>query len=198
MIRLEWFGTYDEAPLRHRFIKVVQSWDTGMTAEPTSDYSVCTTWGFELESHKWYLLDVFRKRLDFPDLKRAVIDLRKRYRADKVIMEEAGSGFALHQDLRFTGEQRLIMVSPVSSKEERFNGCLAEVEAGHFLLPSAAPWLDDFRRELQAFPDGKYDDQADSFSQFVLFQLRNWRWLLEERNDKGRLRRPVRLKKRPW
>ena len=198
MIRLEWFGTYDEAPPRHRFIKVVQSWDTGMTAEPTSDYSVCTTWGFELESHKWYLLDVFRRRLDFPDLKRAVIDLRKRYRADKVIMEEAGSGFALYQDLRSTGEQRLIMVSPVSSKEERFNGCLAEVEAGHFLLPSEAPWLSDFRRELQAFPDGKYDDQADSFSQFVLFQLPNWRWLLEERNEKGRLRRPVRSKKRPW
>jgi predicted phage terminase large subunit-like protein len=198
MIRLDWFGSYDEAPPRHRFIKVVQSWDTGMTAEPTSDYSVCTTWGFELESHKWYLLDVFRRRLDFPDLKRAVIDLRKRYRADKVIMEEAGSGFALYQDLRSTGEQRLIMIPPVSSKEERFNGCLAEVEAGHFLLPSAAPWLDDFRRELQAFPDGKYDDQADSFSQFVLFQLPNWRWLLEQRNEKGRLRRPVRLKKRPW
>jgi predicted phage terminase large subunit-like protein len=198
MIRLEWFGSYDEAPPRHRFTKVVQSWDTGMTAQPTSDYSVCTTWGFELEDHKWYLLDVFRRRLDFPDLKRAVIDLRNRYRADKVIMEEAGSGFALYQDLRSTGEQRLIMIPPVSSKEERFNGCLAEVEAGHFLLPSAAPWFDDFRRELQAFPDGKYDDQADSFSQFVLFQLPRWRWLLTERAKDGRVRQHIRLERRPW
>jgi phage terminase large subunit-like protein len=95
MIRMEWFGTYDEVPPRHRFIKVVQSWDTGMTAAPTSDWSVCTTWGFELECHKWYLLDVFRKRLDFPDLKRAVISLRGKYRADRVIMEESGSGYAL-------------------------------------------------------------------------------------------------------
>ncbi|RIV83145.1 phage terminase large subunit [Aurantiacibacter zhengii] len=198
MIRLDWFGTYDEAPPRHRFIKVVQSWDTGMTAAPTSDYSVCTTWGFEVEERKWYLLDVFRKRLDFPDLKRAVLDLRSRYRADRVIMEEAGSGFALYQDLRSTGKLRLLMIPPVSSKEERFNGCLAEVEAGHFLLPCEAPWLDDFRRELQAFPDGKYDDQTDSFSQFVLFQMKNWRWLLTERTGDGRVRTPIRLRSRPW
>lgn len=198
MIRLEWFGTYDEAPPRHRFSRIIQSWDTGMTAQPTSDYSVCTTWGFELEEHQWYLLDVFRKRLDFPDLKRAVIDLRNRYRADKVIMEEAGSGYALYQDLRATGDLRLVMISPASSKEERFNGCLAEVEAGHFLLPVEAPWLDDFRRELQAFPDGKHDDQVDSFSQFVLYQLQNWRSLLEQRDSSGRLRHLVRLSKRPW
>ncbi len=198
MIRLEWFGTYDKAPSRSRFNKVVQSWDTGMTAQPTSDYSVCTTWGFELEDHKWYLLDVFRKRLDFPDLKRAVIDLRNRYRADQVIMEEAGSGYALYQDLRATADLRLIMISPVSSKEERFNGCLAEVEAGHFLLPSEATWLHDFRRELQAFPDGKYDDQADSFSQFVLFQMHNWKWLLERRDPNGRRREIVRDRRRPW
>lgn len=198
MIRLEWFGTYDEAPPRHRFIKVVQSWDTGMTSQPTSDYSVCTTWGFELEDHKWYLLDVFRRRLDFPDLRRAVIDLRNRYKADKVIMEEAGSGYALCQDLRVTEKLRLLMIQPSESKEERLNGCLGEVEAGHFLLPSKAHWLDDFRRELQAFPDGKYDDQADSFSQFVQFQLRHWPWLLEERGPDGRLRHPIRLRKRPW
>ena len=90
------------------------------------------------------------------------------------------------------------MIPPVSSKEERFNGCLAEVAAGHFLLPSNAAWLDEFRRELQAFPDGKYDDQADSFSQFVLFQLHNWRWLLTERAADGRVRQHIRLNRRPW
>lgn len=56
------------------------------------------------------------------------------------------------------------MIKPVASKEERFKGCLAEVEAGHFLLPSEAPCLAEFRSELKAFPQGKYDDQVDSFS----------------------------------
>jgi predicted phage terminase large subunit-like protein len=164
MIRMEWFGTYDEAPRRHELLKVVQSWDTGMTSAPTSDYSVCTTWGFERNCRKWYLLDVFRKRLDFPDLKRAVLELRKQYRADQMIMEEAGSGYAIYQDLRSTGQLWPPMIRQTVSKEERFNGRLAEVEAGQFVPPKEAPWLDDFRHELRALPQGKHDDQVDSFS----------------------------------
>jgi hypothetical protein len=32
-------------------------------------------------------------------------------------------------------------------------------------LPSRAYWLDDFRREILAFPAGRYTDQIDAFSQ---------------------------------
>lgn len=198
MIRMEWFGTYGEAPPRHEFLKVVQSWDTGMTDAPTSDYSVCTTWGFKRGENKWYLLDVFRKRLAYPDLRRAVLELREQWKADKMIMEKAGSGHALYQDLRSTGGHWPVMITPVPSKEERFNGCLGEVEAGHFLLPRDAPWLDDFKRELKAFPHGKYDDQVDSFSQFVKYQLATWQWLLTEFEPDGRAVRIDRYDQRPW
>lgn len=198
MIRLEWFGTYDRRPERHEFAKVLQSWDTGMTSAPTSDFSVCTTWGFALQSRRWYLLDVLRKRLDYPDLVRAVIDLHRRYRADRVIIEKSGSGHALIQELRATRKLRPIAAHPIVSKEDRFNSCLAEVEAGHFLLPREAVWLDDFRNELRAFPHGKYDDQVDSFSQFVRHQINNWPWLLTEREVDGRAREVVRLDQRPW
>ena len=198
MIRLEWFGTYDEAPLRHRFIKVVQSWDTGMTSAPTSDYSVCTTWGFERQRKKWYLLDVYRRRLDFPDLKRALVEQWRSWQADAVIVEKAASGLPLYHELHTTGPFRPVMIDPVSSKEERFNGCLGEVEAGHFLLPHEAPWLEDFKREMRAFPQGKYDDQVDSFSQFVKYQQLKWRWIFTEFTPEGRVRNIVRLRKRPW
>lgn len=198
MIRMEWFGTYDEPPPRHEFLKVVQSWDTGMTAAPTSDFSVCTTWGFHRVRCNWYLLDVFRKRLDYPDLKRAVLELRRQFRADRMIMEKAGSGHAIYQELRSTGHPWPIMIKPVISKEERFNGCLGEVEDGRFLLPAEAPWLDDFKRELKAFPQGKHDDQVDSFSQFVKYQLANWRWVLTEFMPNGRAREVVRHDARPW
>ena len=43
-LRWDWFGTHDELPFRERFELIVQSWDTGMSAAPTSDWSVCTTW----------------------------------------------------------------------------------------------------------------------------------------------------------
>lgn len=198
IIRLEWFGTYYERPERHQFIKVIQSWDTGMTANPSSDPSVCTTWGFHKETRKWYLLHVLRERLEYPDLKRAVIGLWRQNKSDVVLMERAGSGISLWQDLRATGPFRPVMVPPVASKEERFNGCLGEVEAGHILLPAGAPWLDSFRNELKAFPSARHDDQVDSFSQFVIYQLKNWRWLLTEHGPDRRPIRPIRLHKRPW
>ena len=198
MIRLEWFGAYDERPARHEFLKVVQSWDTGMTSSPTSDYSVCTTWGFERQGYKWYLLDLYRGRLDFPDLRRKTVELWRAWTADAVIVEKAASGHALSQDLRTSGPFRPIMIDPVSSKEERFNGCLAEVEAGHFLLPREAPWLEAFRHELRAFPNGKHDDQVDSFSQFVKYQQRKWAWILTEYEPDGRVSYAIEHRERPW
>jgi predicted phage terminase large subunit-like protein len=196
LLRMERFGTYDEEFEREDFLKIVQSWDTGMTAAPTSDYSVCTTWGFR--PNKWYLLDVFRGRLDYPDLKRAVIRLKRQWQADKVLINDAGSGKSLFQDFRASGPFTPMLWSVTDSKEERFVGCLGEIEAGNILLPVEAPWLDAFRSELRAFPSGRHDDQVDSMTQFIGFQRRNWGWVLTQFLSRGRPMRAMRLRKRPW
>ena len=180
LLRWEWFGAYGALPERHEFLKVVQSWDTGMSAAPSSDFSVCTTWGFHREEYKWYLADVYRQRLDFPDLKRAVIRLQQQWKADAVIVEDARKWQIFMAGTARVGALFPIMIKPVVGKEERFTGCLAEVEAGNLLLPVDAPWLAAFRSELKAFPNGRHDDQADSFSQFVSYQLRKWTWILTE------------------
>lgn len=196
LLRWQWFGTYDEMPSRSELLKVVQSWDTGMTAAPTSDYSVCTTWGFR--ANKWLLLDVFRERLDYPDLKAAVVRLQRRWHADKVVIEDAGSGKSLAQDLRLHKPFQPLLWPARQDKEERFIGTLGEVEAGNILLPVEAPWLDAFRSEMKAFPQGRHDDQVDSFSQFVHFQLKNWRWTLTHHDASGRPERIIRRSTRPW
>jgi predicted phage terminase large subunit-like protein len=169
-----------------------------MSAQPTSDYSVCTTWGFHRNAQKWYLLDVFRQRLDYPDLKRAVIRLNSRWKVDRVLIEDAGSGMALRQEFRASRALRPIMIRPATSKEERFTGCLGEVEAGQIVLPNDTPWIEAFRSEIRAFPYGRHDDQVDSFSQFVNYQISNWRYILTDHTPEGRPIRRVRLDRRPW
>lgn len=198
LIQMHWFGSYDEVPERHEFLKVIQSWDTGMSAQPTSDYSVCTTWGFHRDEQKWYLLDVFRQRLDYPDLKRAVVRLHARWKADRVLIENACSGMSLWQEFRASRSVRPIMIRPAMSKEERFTGCLGEVEAGLILLPNDTLWIEAFRSEIRAFPYGRHDDQVDSFSQFVNYQIGQWRYILTEHTPEGRSVRPIRLNRRPW
>lgn len=198
LIRMEWFGTYEEVPERHELLKVVQSWDTALSSAPSSDWSVCTTWGFERDTYKWHLLDVYRQRLDYPHLKEAVLRLHRTWKADAVLIEDAGSGKSLFQDLRNGGRVLPVMIRPDLSKEERFVGCLGEVEAGHILLPAEATWLAAFCNEIRAFPHGRHDDQVDSFSQFVNYQLKHWKWILTEYDTNGRARELVRRRERPW
>lgn len=197
LVRMEWFGTYERAPERHELLKVVQSWDTGMSSAPTSDFSVCTTWGFYRTTSKWLLLDVYRERLDYPDLRRAVLRFWKTWQADAVLIEDAVSGKSLWQDLRASTSLRPIMIPPDASKEERLAGCLGEVESGNILLPTEAHWLDVFKAEMRAFP-GRHDDQVDSFSQFVSWSIRHWKWTLTSYDERGRSLRAVRLRQRPY
>ena len=169
LVRMEWFGTYEEIPERDELYRVVQSWDTGTTDEPTSDYSVCTTWGYR-DNH-WLLVDVLRARLAFPDLKRAVERQRRRWKPDQVLIEKAGTGHALWHEFRAGREWRPIMWSPDADKETRLIGVTGQLESGLCLLPLDAPWLDEFRKELRGFPFSTHDDQVDSMTQFLEYQL---------------------------
>lgn len=171
VLRWEWFGAYEQKQDRSHYQTVVQSWDTGMSSDPRSDYSVCTTWGF-LEG-SWHLLDVFRDRLDYVELKKKLLALANIWQADKVLIEKAATGIPLLQECRLLSPVRFQAILPRSDKEVRFNAACAPLEDGKFLLPKEALWLEVFRRELQGFPRSKYDDQVDSFSQFASWSHSN-------------------------
>ena len=81
----DWIPTVAEAPPRERCAPVVQSWDPAYTAGPDSAFSACTTWGYH--DGKWYLLDVWRGKLQFPDLLRKVVAHRARWQADHIVIE---------------------------------------------------------------------------------------------------------------
>ena len=165
-LRWEWFGAYDEWEPRNWYQLVVESWDTGTSADPRSDFSVCTTWGFR--DRHWYLLDVWRGQLDYPELKAKTLQLVRDWDPDLVLIEDAATGRPLFSEL-FRDDKRYQRIAPKDDKEIRFASACAPVEEGTVLLPTEAPWLLDFKRELQSFPRGRNDDQVDSFSQFL-----NW------------------------
>jgi hypothetical protein len=90
LVNTEWFKRYAEADLPPAFDNILQSWDTANTIAEWSDYSVCTTWG--IKDKRIYLLNVFRQRLIYPDLKRAVVDQAKLHRATVIAIEDRASG----------------------------------------------------------------------------------------------------------
>lgn len=162
MVKLEWFTHYTPAQLPEHFEMVVQSWDTANKESELSDYSVCTTWG--IKRKQYFLLDVFRRRLEYPAIKRKVIDHALRWEANRVLIEDKASGTQLIQELKQT-YSRMTGVKSEGDKVMRMLAQTPEIEAGNVLLPMEAAWLSEYLIELTSFPKAKYDDQVDSTAQ---------------------------------
>ena len=101
VVKRDWLQYYEPVERPDYFSFVLQSWDTAHKSEEMNDYSVCTTWG--LANQKFYLLDVFRKRLTYPQLKYAVGDLYRGFRPTKLLIEDKSSGIPLIQELKAEG-----------------------------------------------------------------------------------------------
>ena len=163
LVKLEWLKYYQPNELPQHFAQILQSWDTANKESELADFSVCTTWG--VKGTQRYLLDVYREKVDFPKLKRAVLTLIERFKPAVVLIEDKASGTQLIQDLRDQGRYIIKAVKPKGDKVMRMNAQTAGFEGGTVLLPANVPWLEAFVLELTTFPRGRHDDQVDSTSQ---------------------------------
>jgi predicted phage terminase large subunit-like protein len=163
LVKAEWFKTYTAADLPRKFEMIFQSWDTANKPTELSDYSVCTTWGVK-EKHL-YLLQVIRRRLGYPELKRAVREQAGAFNPQTIMIEDKASGTQLIQELVNEGMHEIKKYEPTMDKIMRMHSVTSTIENGFVHLPDKAAWLGEYLHELSTFPNGKYDDQADSTSQ---------------------------------
>jgi predicted phage terminase large subunit-like protein len=165
LVKAEWFNRYGEKDRPERFDRIVQSWDTANKATELSDFSVCTTWG--VKGKNLFLLGLFRRRLEYPALKRAVREQQSLFGANEVLIEDKASGTQLIQELIADGCHSVTRYQPTCDKIMRLNAQTAMIENGFVHIPETAPWLDEYLHELTVFPNGKHDDQVDSTAQFL-------------------------------
>ena len=166
IIKLEWFKRYSVLPSEN-VIMYIQSWDTGVKASELNDPSVCTTWAITREH--LFLVDVYRARLLFPDLKMKVQELARAYNPNAIIIEDKASGQSLIQELNATTMLPIIPSTPVHDKQTRMLAETAIIEAGRVFLPIKAHWLQSYESELSLFPNTNHDDQVDSTSQMLAY-----------------------------
>jgi predicted phage terminase large subunit-like protein len=165
MIKGEWFGFFSGLPLLRDGAVLAQSWDTASTTSELASYSVGITALIDKKGTIW-VLDLVRGRWEFPDLQRKVIEAVRRHQPQATLIEDHASGTALQHALK---QQRFktIAIKPKGDKVMRMHAHTAALEGGKVLLKNGAPWLDDFRYEVLAFPKGKHDDQVDALSQLM-------------------------------
>jgi predicted phage terminase large subunit-like protein len=169
LIKRAWIKYCESNDWPKAFDYLLQSWDTANKSGERNDYSVCTTWG--TLNGNFYLIDVFRKRLIFPKLRHAVLEQFRKYDVEKVLIEDKGSGSSLIQELKYGEIWCLDAYTPSQGcdKQMRLDAQSIKFESGRVYLPTQAPWLEEYVRELTGFPGSKYDDQVDSTSQALEF-----------------------------
>jgi predicted phage terminase large subunit-like protein len=153
----------------------IQSWDTAFEKNNRSDFSVCTTWGVFHRTNgegrdipNIILLDCYKERLEFPDLKRKAYDLYMQWNPDSLIIEKRASGAPLIQELRRMGVP-LSEYTPSkgSDKIARVNAVTDLFASGYVWCPQTR-WADEVMEECASFPNGDHDDIVDSTTQALL------------------------------
>ena len=172
IVKREWWKIWEpDRPPVCEFI--IQSWDTAFTKSERSDYSACTTWGVFYKDENpndpnVILLDAFKKRMEFPELKEKAFNHYKEWEPDAFIVEAKASGAPLIFELRAMG----IPVSEFTpsrgnDKMVRINSVSDLFASGKVWAPGTR-WADELIEEMAAFPNSDHDDLVDSTTQALI------------------------------
>lgn len=149
---------------------IIQTWDTAHETKTRNDYSACTTWGVF-----WYeprnrneiiLLDYWKDRVEYPELKKKAKELHDKWEPDDFIIEKKAAGAPLIQELRRTG-LFVMETNPSRGKSGLSNDKYARTNAVADIFEDGLVWVPDTKggRELVEvcadFPNGEYDDPVD-------------------------------------
>ena len=168
IIKEQWWQFY-LAPPPCQF--KIWSWDTAQEAKAINDYSVGILLG--RFNYNYYILDVCRERLEFPELKRRIVALHNRDQTNAVLIEKKSSGHSLLQELKRISSLPLIPQPVQGDKTIRAIAVSPTIESGRVYLPHQAPWLADFLSEVTKFPNVVHDDQVDALSQGLNYIVTN-------------------------
>ena len=174
IIKREWWNIWeDDSPPHCEFI--IQSWDTAFLKSERADYSACTTWGVFYKDDDTgkpqsniILLNAFKKRMEFPELKQRAYQEFKEWEVDSLIVEAKAAGSPLIFELRAMGiPVQEFTPSKGNDKIARLNAVTDIFASGHVWVPNTR-WAEELIEEVAAFPAGEHDDLVDSTTQALL------------------------------
>jgi predicted phage terminase large subunit-like protein len=174
IIKREWWQIWDkEDPPYCEFI--IQSWDTAFLKTERSDYSACTTWGvFQKDDDNGrpqsniILLNAFKRRMEFPELKQKAYEEYKEWNPDATIIEAKAAGSPLIFELRAMGlPVQEFTPSKGNDKIARLNAVADLFASGRVWVPETR-WAEELVEEVASFPSGEHDDLVDSMTQALL------------------------------
>ena len=174
IVKREWWQEWEsDDPPSCDF--VLQVWDTAFEKTSRADYSACTTWGVfyhpddngETQANI-ILLNAFRDRMEFPELKERAQEEYKYWNPDSLIVEAKAAGSPLIFELRAMGiPVQEFTPSKGNDKIARLNAVADIFASGRVWVPNTH-WAEELVEEVASFPSGEHDDLVDSMTQALL------------------------------
>jgi predicted phage terminase large subunit-like protein len=174
IVKREWWQRWEkDDPPPCEFI--IQSWDTAFLKSERADYSACTTWGVfsniddtGKSQSNIILLNAFKKRMEFPELKQRAYQEFKEWEVDSLIVEAKAAGSPLIFELRAMGIP-VQEFSPTKGNDKiaRLNA-VADIFASGMVWVPNTNWAEELIEEVASFPAGDHDDLVDSMTQALL------------------------------
>jgi len=165
--------------------RLIHCWDIAAKQGKLNDYSVCLI--IKKIANKFYLIDMYRKKVEFPQLKRDFVSLADRDSPQVIYIEDASNGTPLISEMRTTTYGRIINPPRYENGKKFDSGATRGrdkmarllpvtpiIEAGNVLLPENAEWLETFISECAAFPNGQHDDIVDPLSMTLNNERNNY------------------------
>ena len=174
IVKREWWQTWERSdPPKCEFI--LQAWDTAFEKTQRADYSACTTWGVFYHPDdsgttqaNIILLNAFRDRMEFPELKRTVLREYREWEPDGLIVEKKASGAPLIYELRSMGVPvQEFTPSRGNDKISRLNAVSDLFASGRVWAPDTR-WAEEVIDEVASFPGSEHDDYVDTVSMALM------------------------------
>ena len=165
IVKRDWWQWWEEDdPPKCEY--VLQTWDTAFEKHQRADYSAGTTWGiFTNEtdmSKNIILLNTYKKRVEWVDLKRDVLKEYNEFEPDGLLIEKKATGAPLIYELRAMGIP-VMEYTPSKGQDKiaRLNSVSDIIASGKVWVPRTR-WAEELVDEIAAFPSGEHDDLVDA------------------------------------
>lgn len=175
LIKRDWWNVWEgeKAP---NCEAVIVAMDTAFSKTERSDYSACVCFGVFNHPNasgkpipNLILLDAWKDKLEFPELKATTVQYYKDWKPDMFIVEKKASGAPLIAELRNAGipVQEFTPTRATGDKIVRVNA-ITDIFASGVVWAPDEQYAQDVVEECAAFPSGDHDDYVDAVTMALM------------------------------